>query len=544
MNVRSRSPGLLEPAPPRTNTPVEGGPDPVAKVVSSAQTARRQMVEPSNAVFISYRRDVGGILAMALYQHLAAYRVDAFYDIESIRAGQFDTIILNQIAARPYFLLVLTPGTLERAGDPNDWVRREIEQALSTRRVIVPIHTPNFDFGDLERFLPDGVGREVQRFNAQELPQKWFKFAVQQLVEEFLVPTEIEPVTPSAEEQAVVERVHEAARAAPEVTEVQLSAQEYFERAYAREKDDLDGKIADYSEAIRLDPGYATVFNNRGNARGDKGDFGGAIADYDQAIRLDPGYADAFYNRAKTRSDWGDLEGAIADYDEAIRLNPRDAVVFSNRGTARFDAGDLDGAIADYDEAIRLDPGYAVAYYNRGNTRRGKGDLKGAIGDFDEAIRLDPGYAAAFNNRGTVRRDKGDRKGAIADFDEAIRLDPEDVDAFYNRGLARRDMRDREGAIVDLDEAIRLDPGYAAAISLRGLVRFDKGDHAGAIADYDEAIRLNPEYADVFYNRGLARRARGDLEGAIADVELGARLAPGDRAFPRLLKKLRKARGR
>jgi hypothetical protein len=112
------------------------------------------MVEPSNAVFISYRRDVGGILAMALYQHLADHGLDAFYDIESIRAGQFDTIILNQIAARPYFLLVLTPGTLERCGEPTDWVRREIEQALATQRVIVPAYTPNFDFGDFGRFCP------------------------------------------------------------------------------------------------------------------------------------------------------------------------------------------------------------------------------------------------------------------------------------------------------------------------------------------------------------------------------------------------------
>ena len=54
---------------------------------------------PDNSTFISYRRDVAGIMAMALYQHLTTHDVDAFYDIESLRAGQFDTIILNQIAA-------------------------------------------------------------------------------------------------------------------------------------------------------------------------------------------------------------------------------------------------------------------------------------------------------------------------------------------------------------------------------------------------------------------------------------------------------------
>jgi hypothetical protein len=48
---------------------------------------------PSNAVFVSFRREVGGILALALHQNLTARGLDDFYDIESIRAGQFDTIV-------------------------------------------------------------------------------------------------------------------------------------------------------------------------------------------------------------------------------------------------------------------------------------------------------------------------------------------------------------------------------------------------------------------------------------------------------------------
>jgi tetratricopeptide (TPR) repeat protein len=244
------------------------------------------MGEASNAVFISYRRDVGGMIAMALHQHLTEHGLDTFYDIESIRAGQFDTIILSQIAARPYFLLVLTPGTLERCVDPTDWLRREIEQALKTQRVIVPAHTPNFDFGDIKRFLPNDLGEEVQRFAAQELSQKWFKPAVKQLVEEFLVPTEIEAVAPSAEEQKIVDRLHETANAAPAVTEDQLTAQEYFERAYARAAEDPEGAIAEYSKAIRLNPKYVVAFNNRAIARRQIGDLEGARADERQAIRL------------------------------------------------------------------------------------------------------------------------------------------------------------------------------------------------------------------------------------------------------------------
>jgi len=414
--------------------------------------------EASNDVFISYRREVGGILAMALHQHLTDSGLDAFYDIESLRAGQFDTVILNQIAARPYFLLVLTPGTLERCREPTDWVLREIEQALATNRVIVPANTPGFDFDDFERFLPEDVGSEVRRFNAQELPQRWFKFAVEQLVEEFLVPIEIENLAPPAADQAVVDRLQEQARTEPTVSVPQLMAHLYFEQALARADDDLDGKIADLSEAIRRDPEFAAALNDRGNARRTQGDLAGAIVDYEEAIRLNPEYAVAFNNRGVVRRDQGDLEGAIADADDAIRLNPENAQAFNNRGVSRLDHGDSEGAIADYDEAIRLNPEYAMAFYNRGAARDAQGDHAGAIADYDESIRLNPEYEVAFNNRGLARHYQGDLAGAIADYDQAIRLNPEYALAFYNRGVARRDQGDLAGAIADLEQGAPLAP--------------------------------------------------------------------------------------
>jgi hypothetical protein len=40
-----------------------------------------------------------------------------------------------------------------------------------------------------------------------------------------------------------------------------------------------------------------------------------AIADYDEAICLNPGDVDAFYNRGNARQVAGDLAGAIADFE-------------------------------------------------------------------------------------------------------------------------------------------------------------------------------------------------------------------------------------
>src|SRR4029077_216216 len=64
----------------------------------------------------------------------------------------------------------------------------------------------------------------------------------------------------------------------------------------------------------------AVAFNNRGLAFRARGDIAHALADYDEAVRLDPGYAGVFNNRGVTLHDKGELDRALADYNEAIRL--------------------------------------------------------------------------------------------------------------------------------------------------------------------------------------------------------------------------------
>src|SRR5271165_7040006 len=336
-------------------------------------------------VFISYRR-TNVPWALAIYQNLTSNGFDVFFDFTGIDAGDFESAILGNIKARAHFLVLLTPSALENCGKPGDWLRREIEAALTLRRNIVPLMLEGFDFGTptmANQLTGELAG--LKSYQALSIPPDYFFEAMGRLRDRYLnVPldTVSHPAAPASVQQAAEEQ-KTAAEADPPVEPEELTAQQWFERGFNAV--DLEEKQRFYSKAIQLKPDYAEALNNLGFARYHEGDLDGAIRDYDEAIRLKPDFAEAFYNRGSARSHKGDLDGAVLDCDEAIRLKPNLADAFFNRGNSRRDKGDIEGAIWDYDEAIRLKPDYALAFYNRGVVRHDKGNLDGAIRDYNEA---------------------------------------------------------------------------------------------------------------------------------------------------------------
>src|SRR5712672_3164022 len=84
---------------------------------------------------------------------------------------------------------------------------------------------------------------------------------------------------------------------------------------------------------------------NRGLAYRAEGDSDHAIADYTEAIGLDPKNPSTFNNRGFVYYDKGDNDHDDADFNEAIRLNP--AAALKQRGRWFFYQGDFEKAAAD-----------------------------------------------------------------------------------------------------------------------------------------------------------------------------------------------------
>ena len=392
----------------------------------------KHMTQKDKTVFISYRRtDIAW--GLNVYKDLTARGFDVFFDFQNIDSGSFEQIILQNIASRAHFVVILTPSALERCTNPDDWLRREIEYALETRRNIVPLMLEGFDYGSpaINKYLT-GKLAALKEFNAQRIPADFFDEAMARVRDRFLNTSLDAVIYPaSVEAQRAAQAQQRAASAAPAVEEKALSASEWFEKGYQAQE--IDGN---HSEAIRC---------------------------YDEAIRLKPDYATAYYNRGNAHADRGDQSAARRDYDEVIRLKPDYALAYNNRGNAHREQGDQSAALRDYDEAIRLKPDLAKAYYNRGNAHREQGDQSAARRDYDEAIRLKPDYDDAYVNRGNAHYNQGDQSAALRDYDEAIRLKPDLADAYVNRGIVHYHSSNLDATIADWEAALRIDPNYASA---------------------------------------------------------------------------------
>ena len=106
-------------------------------------------------VFISYRREGGRDIARNIYERLSLAGYTTFFDYDSLRNGHFNTQIFEAIEQSSDFILILSKGALERCVDAEDWVRTEIEYALSHHKNIVLVAPEEFDA--FPSTMPDSI---------------------------------------------------------------------------------------------------------------------------------------------------------------------------------------------------------------------------------------------------------------------------------------------------------------------------------------------------------------------------------------------------
>jgi tetratricopeptide (TPR) repeat protein len=278
--------------------------------------------------------------------------------------------------------------------------------------------------------------------------------------------------------------------------------------------------IADYNNAIDLNPRLASAYSNRRATYSKLKEFDKAISDHNKAIQLSPEDNFVYRLRGDTYLEIGELEKAITDYTKAIQFKSDDDVSYYNRGNTYFTSKQYEKAIADYNKAIQVNPKLAEAYYNRGNTYITLQQYEKAISDYTKAIQINPKLAEAYGNRGGAYSFLKQYQNAITSLSQAIQLNPNEAKFFNNRGTALSEIGEVEKANLDWDRAIQINPQYASPYINRGVAYSKSDDQQKAITAYDRAIQISPEsYPEAYSNRSIAHMRKGDKISAVADLE-------------------------
>ncbi len=224
------------------------------------------------------------------------------------------------------------------------------------------------------------------------------------------------------------------------------------------DEEKVDGAIANFTRAIRLDPNNADAYSKRAEARLGE-DVAGAIDDYTKVLQLAPKDTDALSQRSLARERLLDYDGARQDLNQAIQLKPDDSDFYGRRSKLRTVQGDYQGAIADATQSIRLEPESAKGYAARCYSHVRINDFKAAIADCDKAIQISAKLTAAVNvaiKDVCHSRTNASDKTALEDCDRALELDPESSDIYENRGLAHAALGNKKAALADLQKAAEI----------------------------------------------------------------------------------------
>ena len=213
-----------------------------------------------------------------------------------------------------------------------------------------------------------------------------------------------------------------------EVTRDNHVAHQYVAVAFAREGR-YDDAIAHFREAVRIRPGFSTIWMNLAGALLSAGRTGEAIEAYRQSISLRPENADSHFHLAMVYEQQG-------DHDQAISL---------------------------LRETARLDPKFAMARYSIGVIFAGQGKTGEAIEEFAAAVRIDPDSIEAQNNLGALLADRGRFAEAVPHYREALRISPTEPLTHRNLGRALESLGKNDEAIAEYQAALRLRPDYADA---------------------------------------------------------------------------------
>ncbi len=258
----------------------------------------------------------------------------------------------------------------------------------------------------------------------------------------------------------------------------------FFARAIEyKEKDDGRKAVEAYRKGLKyrklpkkLEWDIAVAYYLRGNEFVSQGKYDAAIADFNEAIKLEPKFHGAYNSRAWSLFKSGRAADALPDIEHALKLAPKNAYYMDTHAHILEALGRKEQAIAQFRKALKIQPDIKESQEGLkrlSGTSAHKKDGTDAAGDCKQTKDLkrtirgctqiiaragkvsSKDRGLAYENRGTAYLNKREYKRAIADLTKALELNPNAV-AYAARGRAYEALGNKEKAKADHDRSFEL----------------------------------------------------------------------------------------
>jgi serine/threonine protein kinase/Flp pilus assembly protein TadD len=178
-----------------------------------------------------------------------------------------------------------------------------------------------------------------------------------------------------------------------------------------------DDAIRYLTVAVALRPDSAGAMMQLGLVLSKNGQSAEAIANYQEALRLDPDYIDALVNYGlHLFTVTKDYEEAIVKFTRVIELEPKYHWGWSGRAGANSKLGRHELVISDLTQLLTYHPGKWNIWSARGDSHLALGQHQNAVADFTKAIELKADFQPAWRGRGKAFSALNQAENAARDF--------------------------------------------------------------------------------------------------------------------------------
>ncbi len=323
--------------------------------------------------------------------------------------------------------------------------------------------------------------------------------------------------------------------------------------------------IANFKDAVRLDPKYDAARYSLAKVLVQVGQFSDAVSCLDAYTRHQPKDAEGFHLLGSAHAGLDQIPKAVEALERAKQLKPGDFLIRYDLGSALAKAGKTQQAIEQLLAAEKLNPAFADTHYqlalqlrkqgdaarsqqeiqlfqklknqvneateagnlnNEGNRFLQEGKAQEAADAYRKAVQLDPMNAQWQYNLSLALARLGDREGQKTALARALEIDPNMAAAHNDLGLLCLSEHNLESAEKEFRAALEIDPKFAEAQNNLGVVYSEQGKDSEALALFRQATQNDPHYARAFVNLGLVMARQGDLGGAREQIQQALRISP------------------